>query len=52
MKMSHGKIAKKNYDLLKNKLEMDIENVVIEQAHRTGKKNKNRSRPIIVQFSF
>ena len=32
---------------------MDIENVVIEQAHRTaGKKNKNRSRPIVSQFSF
>ena len=31
---------------------MDIENVVIERAHRTGKKNKNRSRPIVAQFSF
>ena len=40
------------YDLLENKLEMDIENVVIERAHRTGKKNKNRSRPIVAQFSF
>ena len=37
---------------MENKLEMDIENVVIEQAHRTGKKNKNRSRPIVAQFSF
>ena len=34
----------KIYDLLENKLEMDIGNVVIERAHRTGKKNKNRSR--------
>ena len=42
----------KIYDLLENKLEMDIENVVIERAHRTGKKNKNRSRPIVAQFSF
>ena len=31
---------------------MDIENVAIERAHRTGKKNKNRSRPIVAQFSF
>ena len=31
---------------------MDIENVVIERAHRTGKKNKNRSWPIVAQFSF
>ena len=31
---------------------MDIENVVIERAHRTGKKNKNRSQPIVTQFSF
>ena len=42
----------KIYDLLENKLEMDIENVVIERSHRTGKKNKNRSRPIVAQFSF
>ena len=39
----------KIYDLLENKLEM---NIVIERAHRTGKKNKNRSRPIVAQFSF
>ena len=31
---------------------MDIENVVIERAHRTGKENKNRSRSIVAQFSF
>ena len=31
---------------------MDIENVVIKRAHRTGKKNKNRSQPIVAQFSF
>ena len=31
---------------------MDIENVVIKRAHRTGKKNKNRSLPIVAQFSF
>ena len=42
----------KIYDLLENKLEMDIENIVIERAHRTGKKNKNRSRPIVAHFSF
>ena len=42
----------KIYDLLENKLEMDIENVVIERAHQTGKKNKNRSQPIVAQFSF
>ena len=42
----------KFYDLLKNKLEIDIENVVIERAHRTGKNNKSRSRPIFAQFSF
>ena len=42
----------KVYDLLENKLEMDIENVVMVRAHRTGKKNKNGSRPIVAQFSF
>ena len=42
----------KIYDLLENKLDMDIENVVIERAHRTGEKNKNKSRPIVAQFSF
>ena len=31
---------------------MDIENVAIERAHRTGKKKRNRSRPIVAQFSF
>ena len=41
----------KIYDLLENKLE-NVENVVIERAHRTGKKNKNRSWPIVAQFSF
>ena len=40
------------YDLLENKLEMDIENVVIKRAHRTGKKSKNRSRPIALQSTF
>ena len=47
-----GGLRKKIYDLLENKLEMNIENVFIEQAHRTGKKNKNRSRLIVAQFSF
>ena len=42
----------KIYDLLENKFEMDIENVVIERAHRTRKKNKIRQRPIVAQFSF
>ena len=36
---------------MENELEMDIENVVIERPHWTGKKNKNRSRPIVAQFS-
>ena len=31
---------------------MDIENVDTEQGHRTGKKNRNRSRPTVAQFSF
>ena len=39
-------------NLLENKLEVDIEIVVIEQLHRTGKKSKNRLRPIVAQFSF
>ena len=42
----------KVYDLLENKVEMDIENVIIERAHRTRKKNKNRWRPIVAQFPF
>ena len=43
----------KIYDLLENELEMDFGNVVIEREHRTGKKkNKNRSQPIVAQFSF
>ena len=42
----------KTYDLLENKLEMHIENVVTERAHQTRKKNKNTSRPIVAQFSF
>ena len=42
----------KIYDLLEKKLEMDIENVVIERAHQTTKKSKNRSQPIVAQFSF
>ena len=42
----------KIYGLLENKLEMDIENVVIERAHQTWKKSKNRSRPIVAQFLF
>ena len=47
-----GGLLKKSYDLLENKLERDIENVVVEQAHQTGKKNKNRLQPIVAQFSF
>ena len=42
----------KIYDLLEKKLEMDIENVVIERAHQTTKKSKNRSQPIVARFSF
>ena len=37
---------------MENKLEMDIENVDIERSHQTGKKSKNKSRPIVAQFSF
>ena len=36
----------KIYDLLENKLE------IAEWVHWTGKKIKNRSRPIVAQFSF
>ena len=46
-----GDCESKIYGLLGNKLEMGIENIVTERAHRTWKKNKNRSRPIVVQFS-
>ena len=31
------------YKLLENNVEMNIENVVIKQAHQIEKKNKNRS---------
>ena len=31
---------------------MDIENVVIEREHQTGKKNKNASQPIVARFKF
>ena len=37
----------KVYDLLENKLEMNIENAVIERGDRTEKKNKNRSLPAV-----
>ena len=40
----------KIYDLLKSRLELNIENVVIERAHQNGKKNKNSSRPIVAHF--
>ena len=33
-------------DLLENKLKMDIENVVIERAHRTGKKKTRIDRDL------
>ena len=42
----------KIYDSLENKLDIDIEKTVIERAHRTGKKNKSRSQPIVAQFLF
>ena len=42
----------KIYDLLQSKLEMDIENVVIELSRQTVKKNKNRLRPIVTQLLF
>ena len=42
----------KIYDLLQNKLEMGIENVVIELSRQTVKKNKNRLRPIVTQLLF
>ena len=34
----------KIYDLVENKLEMDIENVVLKRAHRTGKNKKNKKQ--------
>ena len=53
MKMGHRNIVKTKYMICwEKKLEMDIENVVVERAHRTGKKNRNRSRPIVAHFSF
>ena len=42
----------KIYNLLEYKLEVNIENVVIERARQTGKKNKNIPRPTDAQFSF
>ena len=51
--MSHGRIVKTKFMIYwKNKVEMDIEKVVIERAYQAGKKNKNRQRPIAAQFSF
>ena len=47
-----GGLRKKIFDLLEKKLEMDIEDVVVERAHQTRKKNKNRLQPIVAQFSF
>ena len=47
-----GGLRKQNLRFIGNKLEMDIENVFIERAHRTRKKNKNRSQLIVAQFSF
>ena len=42
--MGHRNIVKTKYMICwEKKLEMDIENVVVERAHRTGKKNRNRS---------
>lgn len=41
--MRQKKIARKKYDLLENKLKMDLGNVFVEKTHQTGKKNKNRS---------
>ena len=40
----------KIYDLLKSRLELNIENVVIERAHQNGNKNKNSSGPIVAHF--
>ena len=42
----------KMLDLLENKLEMDIKSFAIEREHQTRKKNKEKSRPIVAQFSF
>ena len=47
-----GVLRNKIYDLLQNKLEMDIENVVIELSRQTVKKNKNRLWPIVTQILF
>ena len=53
MKLSHGRIAKtKSMIYWKANSKWNIENVVIERADQTGTKSKNRSRPIIAQFSF
>ena len=47
-----GVLRNKIYDLLQNKLKMDIENVVIELLRQTVKKNKNRLWPIVTQILF
>ena len=50
---SHERIAKAKLTIhWKKKLEIDIKNVIIEPAHQSGKKNKNRLRPIVAQCSI
>ena len=51
--MSHGRIAKtKSMIYWKTNLKLIyVKNVAIERAHWTWKKNKNRSRPIVAEFS-
>ena len=39
------------YDIPKKSIQ-SLYIVVMERAHRTGKKNKSRSRPIVTYFSF
>ena len=41
-KLFLGGLRKQNLWFIENKLELDIENIVIEGARRTEKKNKNR----------
>ena len=52
MKLNHGTIVKNNYDLVEKNFKMDIEYFAMQKAYQTGKKNKNRLRPIVAQFSF
>ena len=44
---------KKIYDLLEEKLEMDLSNnITIERGHHVGEKSSKKERAVVVQFSF